>query len=115
GLCNLPSVADWSSPRLRRVAQLHPDRSMVARVVLAANGAVDAGGDEASRPLGTQEDLVKPEPGVALPPFPHVVPESVHGRGRVKGADGVEPTLPEQTLVGLAARGLQQRVVVVRL
>ena len=79
---------------------------MVARAVLAAHRTIDARRDEAPGQLGTEQDLVEPEPGVALPPLPHVVPVRVHRRVRVERANGVEPALREEPRVGLAARGL---------
>ena len=100
--------------RFRRVAQLRPHWGVVARVVFAPNRAIDAGGDEAPGKLGAQQDLVEAQPCVALPSLPHVVPESVHRLIRMERAYSIDPTLCEKPLVGFAAPGLQQRVVVIR-
>ena len=86
---------------------------MIAGVRLAAHAAIDPGFDQARAQVGRQQDLVEPQAGVALPALPHVVPERVHRRVRMERADGVDPALCKQALIGGAALRLQQRVIVI--
>ena len=67
----------------------------------------------AGRQVWRQQDLIEPQPGVALPALSHVVPERIHRRIRMQRADGIDPALRQQALVGGAALRLQQRVLVV--
>ena len=95
-------------------AQLDPDRRMIAGIVLAANGAIDAGGDKALGGFLAQQQMIDAQAGVARPAVAQVAPVSVHRRVGMQRADGVAPALTEQARETRAAFRLQQRVLVVR-
>jgi hypothetical protein len=75
------------------VGQLHPDRSMIARVRLASDRAINAGSLEAVGGRRVQQQMIDPQSRVSLPSIPHVMLEGVHRLARVKGADSVYPSL----------------------
>ena len=86
---------------------------MIAGIGLGAHRPINAGVGQAGVQVGGQKNLIEPQARVALPALSHVVPERIHRRVRMQRADGIDPALREQALVGRAALRLQQRVVVI--
>ena len=93
-------------------AQPHPDRGMIARVLLAAHVAIDPGILQSLGEQRAQQNMIEPQAGVALPPVPHVVPEGVDALVGMERAQRVGPALLDKAGIGGAALGLHQRVVI---
>src|SRR5690606_23149780 len=95
------------------VLQLHPGGGVVGTVRPAAHLAVDAGSLEPPGQWLRQKEVIEPQTGVALPTLAHVVPEGEDLHFWVLLAEGVNPTLVEEPLIGRARFWLQERVAVI--
>src|SRR5712671_7969122 len=80
-------------PHLGGVAQLDPYGGVVARICPTTHTAINTGSAKAVDEGGAQEDMVKPQAGIAFPPLSIVIPESVQGLIGVEHADGIHPAL----------------------
>src|SRR6266446_10769896 len=90
-------------PHLGGFAQLDPYGCVVACILSAAHTAIDTGSAKAVDEGATQEDLVKPQAGIAFPPRSLVAPEGVHGLARVEHADRIHPALCKNIRICRAA------------
>src|SRR6266404_6158245 len=97
-------------PHLGGFLQLDPYGGVVACILLTTHAAIDTAGAKAVDEGGAQEDVVKPQAGIAFPPLSLVVPESVHRVIRVERADRIYPTLGKNVRICCAALRLQQGI-----
>jgi hypothetical protein len=65
--------------------------------------------------LPIEQEMVDPKAGIARPTVSPIVPERVHRRVRMQFADGVNPTLIEQSSEQGTGLGLHEGILVVRL
>src|SRR5689334_10607998 len=84
------------------VAEFDPGGRMVARLVPPPDVAVHTGGGEAAGGRGVEQQVVDPQPGVAPPGAPCVVPECVYPSARVQVPQRVRP--PWESSCRYAAR-----------
>src|SRR5436190_15587229 len=76
--------------------QCHPDRRVVAGALLAADGFVYAGVDEAPRGEVVEQQEIDPEPRVARPALSLVVPIGEHAGVAMAGMHRIDPALIEE-------------------
>src|SRR5688572_27941135 len=100
---------DASSPP--SIANLDPDRRMIAGLVARANVAIDAGADEPPRKRGAQQQMVDAQPGVTRERVAPVFPERKDTLVRIEAAHGIDPPLIEKRLIRRSRLGTEQRVV----
>ena len=98
------------APRFRQVAQHRPGGCMVACAFLATDLAIHPGADKTLGAFRAQKQMIDAQPGIARPAISHVVPERVHGRIGMQGADGVGPSLVENTPERSTTFRLNQRI-----
>src|SRR3981189_2468164 len=91
--------------------QPRPDRRVVAGVLLAADVAVDARIFQARGEHRTEQHMVEPQAGVALPSVTHVVPEGIDALVRVLFAECIRPALLDEAGIGRAAFSLHARAI----
>ena len=87
---------------------------MITRVRFTAHIAIDTGHFDTPGGLGAEEQMIEPQTGVAFPAAPHVIPEGIHGLIRIERADGIHPTLIQDSLEGSARLRLDEGVLRVR-
>ena len=86
---------------------------MIAGVFLAADLAIDAGGEEPLRRLFAQEQMIDAQAGVARPAVPQIAPIGVDRRVGMQRANGVAPALIEKLREAGAGFRLEQRILIV--
>ncbi len=69
---------------------------MIACVVLSSHPSIDAPINQQRGELRREQQMVKPNPLVRLPPLELVVPKSPQRSSRMQLPESVSPTLPEQ-------------------
>jgi hypothetical protein len=84
---------------------------MVARLLPATRLAIDVGRDEAVGDRRAEQQMVDAEPGVAGERVSKVVPERVDPLVRMQRAQRVGPALLDETAVGVAHFGSEERVI----
>src|SRR5690348_3050115 len=102
--------ANLQEPRVGSILDLDPGRRMVAGLVAAAIGLVDAGIEQAVGGRRREQQMVDPEAGVALPATGGIIPEGIDRAVGIAGADRIGETKAEDAAERLAALGLHQRV-----
>src|SRR5436190_2154320 len=87
---------------------------MIAGIRLAPYGAIDTRSLQPRGKIGTEKEVVEPQACVARPAVSHVVPERIDALIRMQRANGVGPTLLEQTRKRGTTLRLHQRILLVR-
>jgi hypothetical protein len=95
----------------RCVAKHNPRWGVIARAFGPTNLAIDTRINEALCGFRVQQQMVDAEAGVALPPISPVIPECVHRRIGMHGADGIDPALIENAPKQRPRFRLHKRVV----
>lgn len=77
-----------------------------------AHLTVDTRIDEAVAQIGAEQKVIEPQPCVARPAHPHIVPECVDALVGMEVTEGVGPATADELAEGSAAFRLYQCVVV---
>src|SRR5689334_7769934 len=95
--CSRPTPATFVAPLAwaswRSVRECNPDRRVIARLLPAARGAIDAGAIEARGEGRAQEEVVDAQAGVAHVGVPEIIPERVDALAGMKRPERVGPAL----------------------
>jgi len=93
------------------VADVHPGRSVVARLFPAAHVAVDARLLEPRAKPGIEEQMIDAQPGIALIGIAKIVPERIDLCLRVQRSNRIRPALPQQLRIRLTNLDPEERIV----
>src|SRR5229473_3530400 len=79
----------------KSVGDLNPDRGVIARLLPAANLAIDANADEPRRKRGTEQQMIDAQPTIAPEVISKVIPEGVDALLGMHPAQRVGPAARE--------------------
>ena len=85
---------------------------MIAGAMLVPDRPIDTSLSQTGCEHGAEQEMIKTEPGVPLPPVSHVVPECVDTFVAMQLTDGVSPTLIDEPRIGGTALRPHQCIVI---
>src|SRR5689334_2272667 len=95
--CSRPTPATFVAPLAcaswRSVREFNPDRRVVARLLPAARGAIDAGALETRGERRAEQQVIDAQASVARVGVPEIVPERVDALAGMQRAQRVGPAL----------------------
>jgi hypothetical protein len=93
------------------VTKLDPGRRVIARLFPGSHLVLNTGRLQPTGERRAQQQMIDPEPGIALERIPVIVSEGVDWFIRIKSSQRVGPALVEQPAIGRAPLRREQRIV----